>query len=40
MNSLVEGCPLDAGPPSISARALEEKISKMADREEEGGGAH
>ncbi|XP_029928684.1 exopolyphosphatase PRUNE1 isoform X1 [Myripristis murdjan] len=40
MNSLVEGCPLDAGPPSISALALEEKISKMADREEEGGGAH
>ncbi|XP_051921627.1 exopolyphosphatase PRUNE1 [Hippocampus zosterae] len=28
-NSLVEGCPLDAGPPSISAHALHEKFSKM-----------
>ncbi|XP_030014567.1 exopolyphosphatase PRUNE1 [Sphaeramia orbicularis] len=35
MNSLVEGCPLDDGPPQISAQALEEKFSKMA----EGGGA-
>ncbi|XP_034029624.1 exopolyphosphatase PRUNE1 isoform X2 [Thalassophryne amazonica] len=31
MNSLVEGCPLDAGPPRISAQALEEKFNKMAD---------
>ncbi|XP_019719224.1 exopolyphosphatase PRUNE1 [Hippocampus comes] len=28
-NSLVEGCPLDAGPPTISAHALHEKFSKM-----------
>lgn len=35
MNSLVEGCPLDDGLPQISAQALEEKFSKMA----EGGGA-
>ncbi|XP_075994984.1 exopolyphosphatase PRUNE1 [Genypterus blacodes] len=32
MNSLVEGCPLDDGPPAFSAEALEEKFSKMADR--------
>lgn len=32
MNSLVEGCPLDAGLPHISAQDLEEKFSKMADR--------
>ncbi|KAM9851929.1 exopolyphosphatase PRUNE1 [Aulostomus maculatus] len=32
MNSLVEGCPLDSGLPNISAQALEEKFSKMADR--------
>lgn len=32
MNSLVEGCPLDGGLPPISAQALEEKFSKMADR--------
>lgn len=32
MNSLVEGCPLDDGPPPISAEDLEEKFSKMADR--------
>lgn len=31
MNSLVEGCPLDGGLPSISAQDLEEKFSKMAD---------
>ncbi|CAJ1061298.1 exopolyphosphatase PRUNE1 [Xyrichtys novacula] len=30
MNSLVEGCPLDEGPPYISAHDLEEKFSKMA----------
>ncbi|XP_061552868.1 exopolyphosphatase PRUNE1 [Phycodurus eques] len=29
MNSLVEGCPLDAGPPPISADALHDKFSKM-----------
>ncbi|XP_059195945.1 exopolyphosphatase PRUNE1 [Centropristis striata] len=30
MNSLVDGCPLDAGPPPrLSARDLEEKISQM-----------
>ncbi|CAL8248870.1 unnamed protein product [Lota lota] len=34
MNSLVEGCPLDTGLPRISAQALEEKFSKMADQEE------
>jgi len=34
MNSLVEGCPLDNGLPRISAQALEEKFSKMADQEE------
>ncbi|KAM9782582.1 exopolyphosphatase PRUNE1 [Neosynchiropus ocellatus] len=32
MNSLVDGCPLDGGLPSISAQALQEKFSKMADR--------
>ncbi|XP_054638421.1 exopolyphosphatase PRUNE1 isoform X2 [Dunckerocampus dactyliophorus] len=32
MNSLVDGCPLDAGLPAISERALEEKFSKMTDR--------
>ncbi|XP_022075977.1 exopolyphosphatase PRUNE1 [Acanthochromis polyacanthus] len=31
MNSLVEGCPLDGGLPSISAQDLEEKFSKMAN---------
>ncbi|XP_077433107.1 exopolyphosphatase PRUNE1 isoform X2 [Vanacampus margaritifer] len=29
-NSLVEGCPLDAGPPPISAHALHDMFSKMA----------
>lgn len=38
MNSLVEGCPLDDGPPTLSAQALEEKFSKMADRQETAGG--
>lgn len=33
MNSLVEGCPLDDGLPYISAQDLEDKFSKMADRE-------
>ncbi|XP_031167070.1 exopolyphosphatase PRUNE1 isoform X2 [Sander lucioperca] len=31
MNSLVDGCPLDAGLPHISARDLEEKFSHMAN---------
>ena len=30
MNSLVEGCPLDAGLP-LAMNALQEKFSKMAD---------
>lgn len=34
MNSLVEGCPLDGGLPRISAQALEETFSKMADQEQ------
>ncbi|KAF7644324.1 hypothetical protein LDENG_00224150 [Lucifuga dentata] len=38
MNSLVEGCPLDGGPPTISAEALQEKFSKMADEQETAGG--
>ncbi|XP_077384361.1 exopolyphosphatase PRUNE1 isoform X2 [Festucalex cinctus] len=29
-NSLVEGCPLDAGPPTISAHALHDRFRKMA----------
>lgn len=33
MNSLVEGCPLDNGLPHISAQDLEDKVSKMADRQ-------
>nr|XP_046254598.1 exopolyphosphatase PRUNE1 [Scatophagus argus] len=32
MNSLVEGCPLDDGLPSISPQDLEDKFNKMADR--------
>ncbi|TMS01048.1 Exopolyphosphatase PRUNE1 [Larimichthys crocea] len=32
MNSLVDGCPLDGGPPHISAQDLEDKFNKMADR--------
>nr|XP_057908709.1 exopolyphosphatase PRUNE1 isoform X2 [Doryrhamphus excisus] len=32
MNSLVDGCPLDAGLPAISEHALEEKFSRMTDR--------
>ncbi|XP_071401373.1 exopolyphosphatase PRUNE1-like, partial [Centroberyx affinis] len=37
MNSLVEGCPLDAGPPAFSPQALQEKVSEMADRREPAG---
>ncbi|XP_061700336.1 exopolyphosphatase PRUNE1 isoform X2 [Syngnathoides biaculeatus] len=32
MNSLVEGCPLDAGPPPISVDALHDKLGKMDAR--------
>lgn len=35
MNSLVDGCPLDAGLPRLSAADLEDKVSKMADRRRE-----
>lgn len=35
MNSLVDGCPLDAGLPHLSAADLEDKVSKMADRQRE-----
>ncbi|XP_078101035.1 exopolyphosphatase PRUNE1 [Sander vitreus] len=31
MNSLVDGCPLDAGLPHISAQELEEKFNQMAN---------
>ncbi|XP_078143399.1 exopolyphosphatase PRUNE1 isoform X3 [Centroberyx gerrardi] len=37
VNSLVEGCPLDAGPPAFSPQALREKVSEMADRREPAG---
>ncbi|XP_036371924.1 exopolyphosphatase PRUNE1-like [Megalops cyprinoides] len=39
MNSLVEGCPLDNGMPRISAEAILEKFSKMAEAEPGEGGA-
>lgn len=29
MNSLVDGCPLDDGPPHISAQDLQDKFSRM-----------
>lgn len=35
VNSLVDGCPLDAGLPHLSAADLEDKVSKMADRRRE-----
>ncbi|XP_062320864.1 exopolyphosphatase PRUNE1 [Osmerus eperlanus] len=38
MNSLVEGCPLDNGLPRISAEALVEKFSKLANEAEGTGG--
>ena len=38
MNSLVEGCPLDNGLPRISAEALVEKFSKLANEAESTGG--
>lgn len=35
VNSLVDGCPLDDGPPHLSAADLQDKVSKMADRRRE-----
>lgn len=32
MNSLVDGCPLDDGLPSISAQDLEDKFSRLSSR--------
>lgn len=32
MNSLVDGCPLDEGLPSISAQDLEDKFSRLSSR--------
>ncbi|XP_015192193.1 exopolyphosphatase PRUNE1 isoform X1 [Lepisosteus oculatus] len=35
MNSLVEGCPLDNGPPRFSAEAILEKFGRMAEENSE-----
>lgn len=35
MNSLVDGCPLDDGLPSISAQDLEDKFSRLSSRGDE-----